>query len=361
VGSVTAAVFASSASAAPTWTQVYGQTSTTTRSLRGLALSDDDATIYGGYIQGSSTAGFARYTLTGSPPVGTAGGFHDINAVDATTLRQAEALTTDDRGIVYGASNKDSTGSTPNARVTLLSSNFGAAKHIPLADLTGAPSNVTGETIGGLTMHKSGSVYQLYVARFRTDTAYIERYVVGGTGVADATLTLDPTFDGDGTFDLRAATLGAADNLRGIEVAADGTIFVASREDNVVYRVPSSLTGITSTAVTKAMDIALLGSNLYVTQYNGLSSAVVELEQSDLSATGNVFTATGTFPRTNATEGYAGIDFDASGRMYIVDQFALGTSANMTDRILVSSPIPEPTSLAAIGIATLALVRRRRD
>src|SRR5687767_15534685 len=93
--------FSGEVSAAPTWTQVYTQTTTsgvnTTHSLRGLALSSDGSSIYGGYIKGDAAsantngAAFARYDLTGSPPVGTAPGvnpLHHVNAVDPTTLRQ---------------------------------------------------------------------------------------------------------------------------------------------------------------------------------------------------------------------------------------------------------------------------------
>lgn len=347
----------SSLHAAVNWSAVVTQTSTTTRQLRGLALSDDGANMYVGFIQGSSTAGFRQYGLTGSPPIGTAGAFHDVNAVDATTLRQAEAVATDDRGIVYGASIKDSTASTPNARVTLLNSNFSTLKNFSLADVTSPPSNATGETIGGLTVRNVGGVYQLYVTRFLNNTGYIERYVVGGAGVSDSTLTLDTTFDGDGTFNLRAV-IPTADNLRGIEVADDGTIFVASREDSLVYRVSSDLASVTTKAVTNAMDIAIYGDNLYVTQYNGAASAVVELKQSDLT-NGSTFTATGTFPHTETTSGYAGIEIDGLGRMFIADQFFAGSAATTQDRVLVSTPVPEPTALTLLVLMP-ALLRRRR-
>ena len=347
------------AHAALSWSIVTDQTSTTTRQLRALAVDSSGDNMYGGFIQGSSTAGFRHYTLVGDPPTGLGGAFHDVNAVDSTTLRQAEAAAVDDRGIVYGASIKDSTSSTPNARVTLLNDNFSDIKHFSLADVTSPPSNATGETIGGLAVRNSFGVYQLYVSRFRSDTAYIERYVVGGSGVSDSTLTLDPTFDGDGTFNLRGV-IGTADNLRGIDVAADGTIFVASREDNIVYRVSSDLTSVSSTPLTKAMDLAVYGDKLYVTQYNGTASAIVELLQSDLSATGNVHTATGDFPRTNNTEGYAGIHIDSLGRMFIADQFYAGISTNVQDRVLVSSTIPEPAALSLLALTAPLVLRRRR-
>jgi hypothetical protein len=149
-----------------------------------------------------------------------------------------------------------------------------------------------------------------------------------------------------------------ADNLRGIEVADDGTIFVASREDSLVYRVSSDLASVTTKAVTNAMDIAIYGDNLYVTQYNGAASAVVELKQSDLT-NGSTFTATGTFPHTETTTGYAGIEIDGLGRMFIADQFFAGSAATTQDRVLVSTPVPEPTALMLL-VLTPALLRRRR-
>ena len=347
-----------SAHAAISWSLVADQTSTTTRELRGMAVSDDMTNLYAGFIQGSSTAGFRQYSLSGDPPVGAAGAFHSVNTVDPTTLRQGEALATDDRGFVFGASIKDSTASTPNARVTMLSGNFGVIKHFSLADVTSPPSNSTGETIGGLTMRLDSGVRQLYVTRFLGNTGYIERYVVGGTGVADATLTLDSTFDGDGTFNLRAV-VPTADNLRGIDVAGDGTIFVASREDNIVYRISSDLTGVSSASVTRAMDVATYADKIYVTQYNGTSSQIVEMMQSDLSVTGTI-TAIGTFPRTNNTEGYAGIDIDALGRIFLADQFYAGTATTTQDRILVSTPLPEPATLSLLALVAPLAMRRRR-
>jgi hypothetical protein len=345
--------------AAPTWSVVYNQTSTTTRSLRGLALANDEASIYGSYIQGSSTSGAARYTLTGSPPVGASAGFFNVTSAGngpSSDSHQAEAVATDDRGIVYAASIKDST-SGDNARIYLLNSALGTSTKFVLSDIA-SPGSTTGETIGGLDVRKSGGTYQLYVTRFAATSAYVERYTIGGTGVGDASLTLDTSFDGDGRFNLRD-TIGTADTLRGIDVAADGTMFIASREDSVVYRVPSSLSGITSTAVTKAMDVALFNGSAFVTQYNGTTSSVLELAQSNLALL-NTYTATGTFPRTNNTEGYAGIDFDSNGRMYLVDQFYAGTTSNLSDRILVSSPIPEPATVGLIAMAGAGMLLRRR-
>jgi hypothetical protein len=351
---IVCALFSSTVQAATLgWSVIVDHPSVAgTRSLRSVALSQDESNLYAGYIQGSSTAGFRQYILTG-PPLYSPAAFHDVNAVDSTTLRQAESVTTDDRGIVYGASIKDSTASTPNARITLMSSNFSTVKHISLADITSPPSNTTGETIGGIWLRKSGSTYQLYVTRFLATTAYVERYVVGGTGVSDATLTLDPTFDGDGQFNVKSFVPGAT-RLRGIEVADDGTIFTVSRDDDALYRIASDLSGVATSAAVNPMDVALFDGNVYVTRYDGAASEIVEYSQATGLATGETYTATGSFAR-GALEGYSGIDIDNLGRIYLGDQFY----ALDSDRVLLSSPLPEP-GMAGGLLAGILLLRRRR-
>ncbi len=346
------------AASAMTWDVVYDQTSITTRSLRGLAVSPDGSDLYGGFIRGSSTAGFQHFTLTGNPPVGTPAGFFNVTSIGPSgENHQAEAVVIDDRGLVFGASIKDST-SGDNARIIVMDSTLGTYKMVPLADIT---AGTTGETIGGLTFRTDGTNRQLYVTRFRDDTAYIERYTIGGSGVGDATVTLDPTFNGTGQLNLRSFSgYESAANLRGIDVTADGTILVASREGNVVYRISADLSDIQAISVANAMDVAIYGGNAYVTTYAGADSQIVEIDIATGALTGTTFTATDLFSRGDDA-GYAGIAFDALGRMYVVDQFYAGTNDNVSDRILVSSPIPEPSAamLLAAGPALMFLHRQR--
>lgn len=328
-------------SSAAGWTAVADHPSAVgTRSLRGIALSTADNSVYGGFIQGSSTAGARRYSLAGHPPVGSTEEFFNVTAqpYPSAANHQAEAVTVDTRDWVYVASVKDST-SGDNARIYICDSTFASHTMVPLADIDFP--GVVGETIGGVDVRQSGSDYLLYVTRFRSGSAspYIERYVVGGATPATATLTLDSTFNGTGRFSLPGGAF-----LRGIDVGADGTIFVASREDNRVWRIPSSLTGITNVTLTRAMDLAVDRGHLFVTTYDGVDSKVVEYVADTLAPTGRTFTATDTFPR-GATEGYAGIDIDYRGRLYVADQIYGSNS----DRILVSPPICPVNSYETVG------------
>ncbi|MCC6785630.1 MAG: hypothetical protein IT457_22455 [Planctomycetes bacterium] len=322
------------------WSLFADHPAASTRSLRGIALDPNAARLYGSFIQGSSTAGVRSYTFVGTPPLGTTSGFFNVTTQPfaSSASHQAEAVVVDDRGWVYLASIKDST-SADNARVYICTEDFATSTMVALADIDFP--GTTGETIGGLDVRNDAGVHQLYVTRFHggSDAPYVERYVIGGATVATATLTLDPTFNGTG----RHAVPGAA-KLRGIDVAADGTMFVASRDQNRLWRIPASLTGESFATVTRAMDVALYGANAYVTSYDGLNSAVLEFDAATLTATGRSFTATGVFTR-GTSEGYSGIDIDAAGRLYVCDQIY----ASNSDRILVSSPVCPEDLYADIG------------
>ncbi|MGE0144954.1 MAG: hypothetical protein AB7I19_16900 [Planctomycetota bacterium] len=340
-GGAILAAFASQATAQVNWSLLADHpASATTRSLRGIALDPTAPRLYGGLIQGSSTAGTRRYTLAGTPPVGTEAGFFNVTTQPfaSSASHQAEAVVVDDRGWVYVASIKDST-SADNARIYVCTEDFATSTMIALADIDFP--GTTGETIGGIDVRNDGGNYQLYVTRFRSasDAPYVERYAIDGANVATATLNLDTTFNGTGRY-----TLPGGSKLRGIDVAADGTMFVASRDTDRVWRIPASLSGETFATVTRAMDVALYGDYAYVTSYDGTNSAVVEFDAATLIATGRTFTATGTFPRAT-TEGYSGIDIDAAGRLYVCDQIY----ASNSDRILVSTPVCPQDLYADIG------------
>lgn len=345
-------ITAASSNAAITWTSVVTRTDTGNRSLRGVALNSGATSVYAGFLQGSSTASLYQYTLAGDPPVGTLGGSANISAFNSSADSQAEAVVVDDRGLVIAATVKDST-SGFNAKLNVFSSNLSSNTSIGLADIGG--SSTTGETIGGIDFRLSGTDRQVYVTRFKSSTAYIERYNLTGTGVADAGLTLDTSFNGTGQFNLRGVSgFTTAASLRGIDVAADGTMYVASREGNTVYRIAPDLS-VSSVTLSNAMDLALYDGKVFVTQYAGAASQISVLDAATL-ATITSFDADPPFSLASSGAGYAGIDIDSLGRIYLADQIY----ATNSDRILVSSPVPEPTTLAAIGGAATLLLRRRR-
>src|SRR3954447_942071 len=89
---------ASVSQAAITWTTLEDYTGTISpsqnRSLRGLALSDNDLSVYGGFIQGTSSSSLHKVNV--ASPTG------DVVTTIANS-RQPKAIATDDRGNVYSA------------------------------------------------------------------------------------------------------------------------------------------------------------------------------------------------------------------------------------------------------------------
>lgn len=367
-----------------TWSEVFDQTVTSTpaqtltRSLRGLALSSDGGTLYGGFIQKSQGSGVREYSLAGDPPTGSPGGFLNVtNFAPSGDDHQPKAVATDSRGVVYIGSSKDST-SGHNARVIVANANLTTSLMIPLADVqsnpVSDPNGYTRERVEGLSVREVAGQVQLYASRHHGESAWLERYVVGGTGAGDATLTLDSTFGSGGRFAIHDVINGA-NALHGLEVADDGTIFVASRNTGTVYRISSDLSTVDVASVANAMDLALFDGRLFVTQYDGANSSIAELLQSDLSLL-STFDAFALFPHDadyGDVAGYAGIDIDAQGRIYLVDQLYYRSSTESRDRVLVSSPlallngaqVPEPGNLllclGGLGVlGTASIVRRRR-
>jgi len=367
--------------AAPlTWSLLHDQSvvstssETLSRSLRGLALSGDDQSLYGGFIQKSLGSGVRHFTLSGDPPVGTAAAYFNVTTIGPSgTDHQPKAVATDDRGFVYVGSSKDST-SGDNARVIIKDGSLGAEQKVfVLADITATPSGFTGERVGGLSLRRAddGTLY-LYVSREAPYSAYVERYLIGGTDITTATLTLDTTFNGTGRFSLRTVFADASD-LRGLEVAEDGTLFVTSSAGDAVYRISDDLTSVTRQTVDNAIDLALFDSRVFVTSYNAAASAIFELSAASTLDLLGSFDAFGDFARpgitgTVAGTGYAGIDIDAQGRIYLADQLYYRDSAESKDRILVSSAlellptgaVPAPASLGLVGLALVAIAVTRR-
>lgn len=379
-------VWFTSAHAAPvSWSVAYDQQVTGgARSLRSLALSADELSLYSGFIQGGSSAGVQHITLSGTPPLGTAQNFYNVTTSQngpSSADHQPKAVATDARGLVYIGSSKVST-SGDNARIIIqdstLSLSGGAQKVIALSDI--ASLGNTGERVGGLSVRSEGANLYLYVSREHPDSAYIERYVIGGTDVATATLTLDAAFNGTGRFNLTSVAPDAKD-LRGLEVSADGTMFVTSNGANALFRISSDFASVTRQAVTNPYDVALYDGRAFVTSYNADASAVYELLWGAGLDVLSTFSATAAFPRNNvAGTGYSGIDIDSSGRIYLVDQLYFCTSSSCSsgtwgDRILVSSvlapldpggSVPEPgtgslalLAVAAAGTSAVRNVRRK--
>jgi hypothetical protein len=328
----------SGASAAITWAveSDFSATSTPTsqaRSLRGLALSDDETKLFGGFIQGTSSSAVKR--------IDVASGGVDTSLTIANS-RQPNAIATDDRGYVYAAASVP-TGS-PDGQFRIYDSNLALQN-------TTTPAGT--QRLAGLSVWKNGSSYYLYLAREATSSALIQRYLVDNVTAP----VLDLSFGTGGSFDVRSID-ATAFNLTGLEVAADGTIYATDRDKNSLFKISADLSTTQQVTVNRAMDVALYNGDVYVTQYDSNNSAIRVLKQSDLSLQGVLTTG---IARDNVTDsGYAGIDVTADGRLFVVDQVYSNTpSSTFKDRILVSTVVPEPASLGLLVLGGCLLAKRR--
>jgi hypothetical protein len=323
----------SSCFAALTWNTAVNTTSTTTNQLRSVAASDQagNDSVYIGYIQ---TSGNRRLERRDSNPA------YGLLNFFASGADQPKGIVTDDRGNVF-VSNRGS--GTTSSVIRAFSSTL----------VSGSATTATMPVIGGLAIQKVGPTYYAYAVY--EENGLVQRYDVTNP----AAMTLDTTFGTLGSYNIPSAG-----GLRGVEVGSDGTLFVAARDDNKVYRVSSDLATVTSFNLTRAMDVALYGGNLYATSYNGTSSLIQVVDQTTLAAveTINITTLDGNPYSRASSEGWGGIDIDGTGRIWLADQH-YGSTGGTQDRLLVSSPVPEPSSIVLAGallVGFVATMSRRK-
>lgn len=329
-----ASLLANASAATLTWTTaVNNPTPGSTNQLRAVAVSDQPGndSVYVGYIQNSGNRRIDQYN-SNSP-------YNTLNS-HASGVDQPKGIVTDDRGNVFVA-NRNSGTNTSRLQ------SFSASLGVNTSTSTSSP------VIGGLAIQKIGSTYYAYAVY--EAAGRIERYNVTNP----AAMTLDATFGTGGVYNIPGAS-----DLRGIEVAADGSLVVASRDGGLVYKVSSDLSTVASATVPRAMDVALFGGNIYATSYNGVNSLIRVLSQSSLAAVEDITISTldGNPYSRGASEGWSGIDIDAGGNIWLADQQYGGSGTGTQDRLLVgASLIPEPASLALAGLSGLGLlvVRRR--
>jgi hypothetical protein len=318
-----------------TWTTVLDHAvPSSTNQLRGVALADDDESVYISYIQ--STGGNRRVFRhdTDSP--------YALLNTHVSGNDQPKGVATDDRGNVFVGNRISGTGDS-------FIQSFTAALS-PIAS-----SAQVSPVLGGLTVHKTGATYYAYAVY--EGSGLIQRYDVTNP----AAMSLDATFGALGSYNIPGAT-----DLRGIEVAADGTLYVASRGDAKVYRVASDLSTVSFAAVPRAMDVALFDGNVYATSYNGVNSLIRVIDAATMSSVEDItITTLDANPYTRGSaEGWSGIDIDDAGYIWLADQQYTGSGTGTRDRLLRGgSLVPEPSTIALIGlagVAGLALVRRRQ-
>ena len=343
--SISSVLFMKSAVAAPTWQVQADFAGTTTRSLRGIALSPDGSQEYVGFIQGTSgTTAVREYSsavLAGTNPAVT-------SSVSLSGL-QPKGVAVDDRGFVYTTDN-NSAGAN-SEKFSIFSSDLLTTESITTTATAGPPAY----QLGGIDAQKVGGNYYAYVASNK-GAATIERWNVNNP----AAPVLDTSWASSGILNLKT-TQGTSAFVNGLTVASDGTIYatggvLGTGRGDKVFKISADASTIASANVDQALDVALFGSSLYVVQYRNSTSDVAVLNASDLTQT-DTYTTGFAHVSTDDT-GYSGITVSSDGKLYVSDQI-YGTTGGTQDRVLVSSPVPEPGALTALAIGAGALLSRR--
>jgi hypothetical protein len=336
-----------------TWQVQADFSSTTTRSVRGIALSPDESNEYLGFIQGTSgSSAVSEYSSAViSPPTNPA-----ATATITDNGRQPKGVAVDDRGNVYSTYGTNTGSTTQQFRI--YTSTLGAVQ---------ATQNVTLPTssqLGGMAVQNLGGTYYAYISSNK-GSATIQRWNV----TTPSTPTLDTSFGSGGTLNLQTLLGNANAFVNGLDVAPDGTIYATGGLLNVtndrgdeLFKINAAGTAVLAqTAVTEALDVALFSGQLYVAEYNGGASAIDVLNASDLSPVTVLTTPFVDSTAAGSDDGYAGITVNSAGQLYVTDEDYNGNTSTTPDRVLVSSTVvPEPASLGLLAVGGLALLAKRR-
>lgn len=317
--------------AVPTFSLAYGQASGTTNQMRSVAVSRDGVSnsVYFGFIQTSGNRNVRQ---------------HDWNAPyaflnsrsPASGGDQPKAIATDDRGNVFIANRLSGT----NDAII--------RTHSPSLVQQATLNTLSTNDFGGIAWQKVGNDHFLYLTR--EASGIVQRFNANNP----LAITLDTSWGTGGSFTVPTGT-----SLRGIDVAADGTLYIASRVDNKLYKVSSDLSTTSSITIAANQDVALFGGKAYATSYSGNQSKISVVDLASFSVEDEWDSGEIGFTLTASSQGYAGIDIDSQGRIWLVDQ-AFGATGGTQDRLLVSAPIPAPGALALLGLGGLMATRRRR-
>jgi hypothetical protein len=346
------------------------------RSLRGLALSGDESSIYGGFTQGSTSRAIRKVSsdvvpgIIGNAPPHTSA----VEARVDTFPGQAKGLATDDRGYVYATLNSGFGGISQPWAI------YSSSLSILTTQISISP---VASQLGGISVQKfdpdgpggDDPTYYAYLSH-NQGNGQIERWDVTNPALP----VLDLTWGGgDGSIDLQAE-YGPSAFANGLEVDDDGTLYVtggilSSGFGDSVFKIPAdgNLDQAIRVSVNGAMDVALFDGKAYVTQYLAASSSIAVLSQADLALLETLIAAPtngqpGSYDNSEDS-GYSGIGISADGRIYLVEQlYERVTSAEtytppggtpitgatiLFDRILVSSAIETaPNAAPELGEPT---------
>jgi DNA-binding beta-propeller fold protein YncE len=170
---------------------------------------------------------------------------------------RGKAIATDDKGRVYLAEGSDATLHGPGIVI------YDAA----LSTWLWTISSLTKPE--GVAATRESTTLFLY-ASDRSAKTLTKFAITEGSGVSITNVAVQWSI----------SVTGASD-LRGVEVDPNGKIWMADNGGNTVFRVNNDGTGLTSTTVTKAMDISFGYGKAYVTQHTDRTITV--LKQDDLS------------------------------------------------------------------------------
>ncbi|HEX7706031.1 MAG TPA: IPT/TIG domain-containing protein [Thermoanaerobaculia bacterium] len=293
------------------------------RSLRAIALTPDGSLIYASFIQGSSSHEVREYDST------TGAELRSFRV--STGAVPAVSIAVDDRGIIYVGRNpaQGDLVSTSVIRIFDSMDNFAQLAELFVTDVG------HDKRPRGIKAVKLGTDYYLYTAGASSTSGNINRWNVNDP----ENPVLDVTFGTDGLVDLFLLDNTAA-YLRGLDVAADGTIYVASLDNGKIFKVSPDLLTITSATIPGGRlphDVALDGTLLYVSTYDGADSRVEVYDATTLTwiETIDVLTEAGT--TRGDEEGFPGIEVGPDGRVFVADQLYYWVGSDLHDRIFVSS------------------------
>ena len=344
------------------------------RTIRGLALSADESSVYVGNVQrpnpGSTAVrkvSSAILAVAGTDHVifgnGMPGGTGTFGPVDGQPVyagggtgtfhawldvgNSPEGIDTDDRGYVYVA----------------LSSGVSSANQVAVLD-AGLTTQVaaiplTGPT--GVAVHRVGTTYYAYTA----SGSGLQRW-----DVTTFPAVLDPTW-APGVF-----------GARNLAVDADGTAFAVGHPPVVgaasVWRIDPTGVVTHTTSLANAADVAVFQSRIYVVKRQSPTQPIVVLNKADLTSGGPdlVTPELGAFVRGSISQ-FTSIDVTLDGRLYVSEEnYTAGSSGIPSytppatsfnpvtgpvtgrvyfDRVLVSSPLadevaPEITCPADVAV-----------
>jgi hypothetical protein len=275
------------ATSPPTWqvqSDYFGERNAIAqpRTIRGLALSADERSIYHGNIQSPNTGSTALrkvksdilaiedtdHVIFGNGMPGGTGAFgqvalQPVYAGGSTGTFQAwvdadnspESISADDRGYVYVAL---SSGVTNANRVDIWN-----------ADLSIQVGSIASSSPTGVAVRKIDSTYWLYVS----SGAGLRRF--------DVTTSFNSAADSMWPVPPLPGIFGGTD----VAVDSDGTVFLVG--NNQVRRINSDGQVTHTIALTNAHDVAIFQNKIYVVKRQRPAQPIVVLNKADLSSGGD--------------------------------------------------------------------------